>query len=191
MEMVKIVSLEEGDILEEKGDYIILSGYLVCKAFRQLIYFTQTGDFISTEVASSYSAVHYEAKSPVHLMHISTDSEKVVEFRDTLHQKIMACSMRRLDIFLGTVEERLSALLYQAGIEMGVLQKDNSCVLPYMITQKEMAEYIGCTREYLFGIRRKLIKQGKITDSRAWTLLEWDEWKRDAILLYGETAFIN
>ncbi|MBA3925443.1 Crp/Fnr family transcriptional regulator [Listeria rustica] len=185
MEKHRIIALKKGDILRERGDYIVISGYLICKLSRQLIHFVNTGDFITTDMTFANDIFHYEARSNVQLILVEDGSiREAREKREILQKKTMMCLARRMDLFLEPVGRRFSMFVYQAGAEVGMVQ-DNTCQLPPILTHQEMAKYIGCTREYLCGLRRKLIKTGKMVDGKGWILLDWDEWEREAYLFYN------
>ncbi|EUJ38280.1 hypothetical protein PWEIH_09793 [Listeria weihenstephanensis FSL R9-0317] len=152
MEKPTIVTLKKGDVLREQGDYIVLSGYLICRLSRQLINFMSTGDFIATD----NSIFRYEARSQVQLMLIQNDGIGSVQGRrELVLQERMLAVVRRMDGFLESLERRLIILLHQAGEEIGTVTKDNTCEIPSILTHQEIAQYLGCTREYLCGMRKK------------------------------------
>ncbi|MBC1499780.1 Crp/Fnr family transcriptional regulator [Listeria weihenstephanensis] len=174
----EMVHLKKYEVLSSPGDYILVKGYLACKTAKQLVYFPQQGDEIIDCAKFGEYSLHYEAKTAATLVKIPQDRSFVMlERRDELKGKLIEALIKRVQFFSIPTKERLYVLLYQLGNEIGV-QSGNDCYIPTVLTQKELGDYISCSREYLCVVRRRLIEEGWIDKGKNWVLLDWQRWKR-------------
>lgn len=171
--IIEEIRLNKGEIIESPAEYIVLSGYLVCRLSKMLIYFIQPGDQFSVNYDFFDGAFNYEAKGNVVLSRINPITVR----KKRLMDKEICLIMERIDFFTLPIKNRMLTLLYQAAKEIGVVQ-GNKCILPNILTHQEWANYTGCTREYLSELRRKLIEEGLIEKDRRWILKNWDEWNK-------------
>ncbi|MBC1779992.1 Crp/Fnr family transcriptional regulator [Listeria booriae] len=180
MDETKIIELKKGEILKEDGTYKVLSGRLICKTTKQLLYFTNIGDWIIVDPTFFQNAFHYEAKEKVILADVAhSPSFNGIKARHELQWKITIALIERVDSCSEPMKRRFMLLLYQVGRESGYLNDKDVCVLPNVLTHRELSKYVGCTREYLSSMRKQLIKEGRLSGERGWVLLKWSEWQDD------------
>ncbi|MBC1211199.1 Crp/Fnr family transcriptional regulator [Listeria booriae] len=181
MNDVNVMKLAKGDVVKETGAYVVLSGYLLCKASQNLVHFVQAGDIFIAGDNFCSGVFYYEAKGDVRLALIentTTWGSLEIQKREFLTRQNMHLLIKRVDFFSLSVKRRLMALLYQAGTEIGVVH-DNLCELPTIMTQQEVAEYVNCTREYLSGLRRTLVNEGLLAKKNSWVLQNWSTWEEE------------
>lgn len=174
----EIIHLKKHEQIEYPGDYIILKGFLACKTEEQLVYFAQPGDTILVLDNSWVGLLQFQAKTEVSLVRRPEEHLLVMlERQDILKSRLISALIARVQFFSVPVKERLNVLLYQLGREIGV-KNGQDCHIPSVVTQKEMGDYISCTREYLCTVKRQLIKDGWIEKGKDWKLLDWGRWEK-------------
>ncbi|MBA3927907.1 Crp/Fnr family transcriptional regulator [Listeria rustica] len=177
----KIIQLKKGETLMCEGTYTVLSGNLICKTCKQLIHFLNIGDILIVDVTFFENNLCYEARGKVLLVDVTKNRAfNVLKTRQELQKKITKALLKRVDSYSSSAKDRLKSLLYQAGDETGKQHiTEDICQLPNLLTHRELAQYVGCSREYLSGLRKELIKDGSLSNSKGWILLSWSKWQAE------------
>ncbi|KGL45571.1 hypothetical protein BMT55_12880 [Listeria newyorkensis] len=172
----EIVQLKKNETITNIGDYIISKGYVACKAGKQLIYFAKQGDIILVKTHVSKHSLQFEAKSDVTLIRMPVERTlELLNRRNEWNEKLIAGLSTRIQFYNLPTKERLYTLLFQMGKEIGI-SSGADCFIPSVVTQKEMAIYMNCTREYLLSQKRLLQEEGVLSKGEHWILLRWDQW---------------
>ncbi|EUJ27620.1 Uncharacterised protein [Listeria grayi] len=156
-----------------KGSFYILSGIIVCLYKEQFIAAYQAGDtfFMDEDIIPNLTFV---AKRDTHL--IASEAYMIEEKRNQLiHQFFNQLSSRLVNYSYRT-EERITALFFTLGCQIGEV-KNNSCTIPSIFTQKELASFTNVTREYYNALYKKWKDEAVITYSKKnWILNNWTSW---------------
>ncbi|TDR52662.1 CRP-like cAMP-binding protein [Listeria rocourtiae] len=177
--MKKIIHLKKNESLPYPGDYIVHEGFLACKTAEQLVYFAKPGDAIVSLSNSCGRLLQFQAKTDVILVRMPKESLLItLERQDAMKEKLIQALVMRVQFFSVPAKDRLFVLLYQLGKEIGVQIGADYCI-PSVVTQKEMGDYVSCTREYLCLVKKQLIEEGWLKEERGWKLLEWERWESE------------
>ncbi|MBA3925860.1 Crp/Fnr family transcriptional regulator [Listeria rustica] len=173
------IRLKKGEYLSRQGIYLVKSGCLVCKTSKQLIHFISEDDLIISDSTFFDGTIRYEACEKVQLVDLtlSLSVDKIAAVQES-QKRIINALIARVDLCSETMKNRFMALLFQVGNEAGdIFLAENICELPNVFTQYELSQYVGCTREYLSGMRKQLIVEGWLSNEKGWELLRWNDWK--------------
>lgn len=165
--------INKNQAFSHKGSFHILSGIMVCLYKGQFIAAYQSGDtfFMDEEIIPNLT---FLAKQDTHL--ISSESHLLDEKRKQLiHQFFNQLSGRIVDYSYRT-EERIAALFFTLGCQIGEI-KNNTCMIPAVFTQKEIASFTNVTREYYNTLYKKWKLESVIVyNKKSWILNNWSSW---------------
>ncbi|MBC2195736.1 helix-turn-helix domain-containing protein [Listeria booriae] len=174
---IKVISLERGEKLQVCGEYQILQGYIVCRAGNHLLKILKAESFIIPEKDLTAGLVEYQAQRTAQVAFIPIISATDFLRKQTqAQQDIIQLFANQLDLYALPIKERVMALLYKLACEIGEVKMD-TCRIPMILTQVEIARYIHCTREYLNSVRKVLVKEGWLDSGKNWVLLDWKRWE--------------
>ncbi|KGL37529.1 Crp/Fnr family transcriptional regulator [Listeria booriae] len=174
-----LIYLKKGEKVTQSGGLSLIEGYIECTTSGRLICFIGPGNiFITSDKLNFKNSIVYKAKCDVILLETSDiASNNSFDAEKKWNDYILTQIFTKFEILYFPAKERFLNILFQIANDIGD-QIASDCHVPKILVQRELAEYANCTREYLSIIRKELISDGWITDSKQLVLLDWKRWKR-------------
>ncbi|MBC1804498.1 Crp/Fnr family transcriptional regulator [Listeria booriae] len=175
-----LIYLRKGDKVTESGELSVIKGYIECTTSDKLICFIGPGSvFLTSDRLNFSNAIVYEAKCDAILLETSgIESNDSFNTEKKWHDYILMQIFSKFEILYLPAKERLLNILFQIANDIGH-HVVSDCYIPGILVQRELAEYANCTREYLSTIRKELVSDGWIANSKQWVLLDWKRWQQE------------
>ncbi|MBC2327806.1 Crp/Fnr family transcriptional regulator [Listeria booriae] len=172
-----LIELTKKEQIQGYGEYMILQGYIICRAGKHLLKIFKAENFIISEESEHQNLIQYEAQGNVKLAKypLASATDFLQKQRES-QCELMQLIINRLNIYTLPVKERVMVTLYNIACDTGVL-KNGDCHIPAIMTQVELSSYAHCTREYLNIVRQTLIREGWLFNGKGFVLQDWQKWQ--------------
>lgn len=178
MKKNKLTVYKNNQDIYATGNFMIIEGLIARHTCDQLINLVKEGEVLFKDSEFLYPIFHYKAKRNVVLLELGDTF--IVQSYETMKQEaeqsVMERIANRIKIMSSPAEERIKNFFIQIGEEIGITE-ENSCTIPAIFTQEEIAKYTFVTREYLNVILKRFSKEGILEANRQnWFIPHWDNW---------------